>query len=229
MASAMLPQAAVAPDGEWKHAAEAQAASEAEEQTCSRTLLASSAGIAAISPVVFVIFIFEDQSPRAVVEAGKDALLGWATAAVGCSLHIEASSRRWALYKTLNCVALLSTVVETWVTFVSEGAESVVCGVLQVAVLVLLATAGYAAQHLEDLARVQRRVPDNTPRSPAAGPRLPSPAAMKRAAAVRAAAGERAMVAFQKRRTKRGTTEELEGLAGGADVQAAKEGLALAP
>jgi len=56
-----------------------------------------------------------------------------------------------------------------------------------------------------------------------------SPAAMKRAAAVRAAAGERAMVAFQKRRTKRGTTEELEGLAGGADVQAAKEGLALAP
>jgi hypothetical protein len=141
---------------------------------------------------------------------------------------MEASSRRWALYKTLNCVALLSTLVETWVTFVSEGAESVLCGVLQVAVLVLLGTAGYCAQMLEDRAREQqagRRQPGLT------APRLPSPDAVKRAAAKKA--GDRAMVAFQERLSrpssrpmsgkKRGTAEELEGLATSPDGQVARD------
>jgi hypothetical protein len=143
-----------------------------------------------------------------------------------------------ALYKTLNCIALLSTVVETWVTFVSEGAESVVCGVLQVVVVVLLAAAGYCAQMLEDRARERQRMAD-TPKHPPAAHRMPSPDAMKRAAAERAKAGERAMAAFQERLSrpssrpmsgkKRGTAEELEGLARSPDGQAAGEGASLEP
>jgi len=171
----------------------------AEELMWSRALLASSAGVAVICPIIFVIFVIEEQTPRAMVEAAKDALLGLATAAVGCSLHVGSSQRRWTLYKTLNCLTLLSIVVETWVTFVSEGAESVVCGVLQIAVLVLLLAAGHSAQMLEDLARQQNPIVDSSSDT-------------KRAAA-------RSMS-----KKKRGTTEELEGLAGSAARQAMEEG-----